>query len=212
MRQAFLVALLLATRLQAAPAVSLCDLNADPGAYDHKVIEVTAFVSHGFEDFTLFDPRCSTEFPNVWLEYGGTFASGTIYCCELGSERSRPAPLVVDGVTTSIIVDRNLKKFDALIQRDPPSIVHATLRGHFFAGRQQERTAGTQFGGFGHFGLFTLLTIEQVVAVDADDLRDVDYRAYADEPDLTDDECFSGKPPRGAVLRGVDAAAARRRR
>src|SRR5260370_21897167 len=40
--------------------VSLCELQKDVDAYNHKLIEVTAFVSHGFEDFTLFDPTCNT--------------------------------------------------------------------------------------------------------------------------------------------------------
>jgi hypothetical protein len=55
-------------------------LSKDPAAFNHQLIEVTAFVSHGFENFTLYDPLCSG-WPGVWLEYGGTAASGTMYCC-----------------------------------------------------------------------------------------------------------------------------------
>ena len=50
-------------------------------AIDRMVVEVTAFVSHGFEHFTLFDPRCESKEPGVWLEYGGRMGSRTIYCC-----------------------------------------------------------------------------------------------------------------------------------
>ena len=45
--------------------VNIC--QSDPVAYNHKLIEVSAFVSLGFEDFTLFDPNCAA-WPSVWLE------------------------------------------------------------------------------------------------------------------------------------------------
>ena len=44
--------------------VSVCELKRDPLAFNHKLVEVTGFISHGFEDFTLFDPECS-EWPGV---------------------------------------------------------------------------------------------------------------------------------------------------
>ena len=55
--------------------VSVCELKKDPGFYNHKLIEVTGFVSQGFENFTLFDPTCS-DWPDTWLEYGGTRPRG----------------------------------------------------------------------------------------------------------------------------------------
>jgi hypothetical protein len=170
-------------------SVTFCDLIAKPQEYDREVVEVVAFVSHGFEDFTLFDPRCSSEMPRVWLEYGGTFSSGTIYCCGIGDERVREAPLVVDDVVTTIVDDRTLRQFDRLVQRAPDSIVHATLRGHFFAGEKRDLPGGTFWTGYGHFGLYSLFVIEQVVAVDAHDLRNVDYRASVDPPELADVSC-----------------------
>src|SRR5580704_11993161 len=38
--------------------VTICELTKDPAAYNQKLIEVTGFVSHGFEDFTFLDPSC----------------------------------------------------------------------------------------------------------------------------------------------------------
>src|SRR5260221_4835692 len=76
--------------------VNLCDLKTDPETYNHKLIEVTGFASHGFEDFGLFDPSCPS-FPYVWLEYGGTKKSGTMYCCGVSADRNRPKELVVEG-------------------------------------------------------------------------------------------------------------------
>jgi hypothetical protein len=58
-------------------SATVCQLKSDPPAYNHKLVEVTGFVSHDFEDFTLFDPTCPS-WPAVWLEYGGKEKSGTI--------------------------------------------------------------------------------------------------------------------------------------
>src|ERR1051326_6422666 len=135
---------------------SLCEVISAPLEYNRKLVDITAFVSHGFEDFTLFDPACASYIPAVWVEYGGTFASGTIYCCGVGDERLRSSPLVVDGTETSIVRDQNLRSFDKLIQRGPDSIVHASLRGWFFAGEKTKGRNGPSWRGYGHFGLFSL--------------------------------------------------------
>jgi len=36
----------------------VCQLLADPAAYNHKLVEVTGVASKGFEDFTLSEPGC----------------------------------------------------------------------------------------------------------------------------------------------------------
>lgn len=177
--------------VHAETPVTLCDLITDPAAYDRKVVEIAAFVSHGFEDFTLFDPRCSDETPRVWVEYGGKFASGTIFCCGLGDQRSRAEPLIVEDIVTTIADDQRLLQFDRLVQREPDSVVRATLRGRFFAGEKRELPGGTFWVGYGHFGLFSLFVIEKVVFVEPQDLRHVDYRASADQPEITGVGCYS---------------------
>ena len=172
-------------------ATSLCDVMADPGAFDHQTLDLTAFVSHGFEDFTLFDPVCPEGPTPIWVEYGGTFASGTIYCCGVGDERSRKEPLVVDGITTTIVHDRELERFDGLVQQEPDSVVHATLRGRFFAASKPDGQHAALFTGYGHFGMCSLFVIEQVLAVDPWKLRGVDYRSSPDFPELSEAGCFS---------------------
>lgn len=52
-----------------AERVSVCQLKNDPAAFNHHLVEVTAFVSHDFEDFSVFDPDCQSRF-DIWLEYG----------------------------------------------------------------------------------------------------------------------------------------------
>jgi len=74
--------------------VTICQLKSAPAAYNHKLVEVTGFVSHAFEDFTVFDPTCPS-WPGVWLEYGGKAKSGTMYCCGVTADRHRPKELKV---------------------------------------------------------------------------------------------------------------------
>lgn len=163
--------------------VTLCRLKNDPAAYNHKLIEVTGFISHGFEDFTLFDPSCSSRF-DVWLEYGGTAASGTMYCCGVTAERRRPKQLVVEGIPIPLIDDEQFREFDKLLQRRPDSVVRATIVGRFFSGEQVKYPAGTFWGGYGHMGCCSLLAIQQVISVDTQARGDLDYGASADQPDI----------------------------
>lgn len=83
------------THAQEPEKVTLCQLQSDPAAFNHHLVEMTAFASRGFEDFTLFDPTCSSS-PAVWLEYGGTLDSGAMDCCGVPTDRRRPAELVVE--------------------------------------------------------------------------------------------------------------------
>lgn len=153
---------------QDAPVkLSLCELKKDPAAYHQKLIEITAFVSHGFEDFTLFDPACPT-WPDVWLQYG---------------ERS---PLVIEKIRVELVADERFAEFLKLIQRPPDSVVRATLVGRFFAKKQTEQRRG---GGYGHMGCCSLLAIQQVVAVERQDSTELDYRAWAEQPDIEKKGC-----------------------
>lgn len=171
-----------------AVKVSPCELKKDPGAFNHKLVEITGFVSHGFEDFTLFDLSCSS-WPEVWLEYGGTDKSGTMYCCGVTSDRSRPKPLVVENITVPLIDDARFREFDRLIQRRPDSVVRATILGRFFAGEQVKYPRGTSWGGYGHMGCCSLLAIQQIVSVDPQDRSDLDYGASADQPHIENSGC-----------------------
>jgi hypothetical protein len=163
--------------------VTLCQLTQDPAAYNHKLVEVTAFVSHGFEDFTLFDPNCPSAQFRVWLEYGGTAASGTIYCCGGTAKRSRPKQLRVENVPIPLVSDKRFREFDRLLQHPPDSVAHATIVGRFFAGNA---SAPQSPGGYGHLGCCSLLAIQQVLSVDPHDRDDLDYGASVDAPE---EEC-----------------------
>lgn len=168
--------------------VNICQLKNDPAAYNHKLIQVTGFVSHGFEDFTLFDPSCVSR-PAVWLEYGGTVVSGTMYCCGVTAARSRPEQLIVEDIPITLVDDERFREFDKLLHRPPDSVVHATIVGRFFSGEQIEYPAGKSWGGYGHMGCCSLLAIQQVVSVDPQDRDDLDYGASADQPNIDKEGC-----------------------
>lgn len=164
--------------------VSLCQVKANPPAYNHKLIEVTGFVSQGFENFTISDPSCSSGF-SIWLEYGGTAASGTMYCCGVTAERKRPKQLVVEDIPIPLVEDELFRTFDKRLQRPPDSTVHATIVGRFFSGEKIELPGGTIYGNYGHMGCCSLLAIQQVVSVDNQQRSDLDYGASYDQPDTS---------------------------
>jgi hypothetical protein len=146
--------------------VSVCALQADPAAYDHKMIDVRAVVSHGFEDFTLSDPACEPR-SRIWLEYGGLVDSDTEYCCGVKAGTPRGTALVVEGIATRLIDDALFRRFDAAVRVRRHVSFGVHLIGRFFAGQKQRTPKGDFWGGYGHLGCCSLLVIEQVLDVEA---------------------------------------------
>lgn len=145
--------------------------------------------SHGFEDFSLFDPDC-LPWMGIWLEYGGTEKSGTMYCCGVTASRSRPTPLKVEGIPVPLVKDEQFRSFDELIQHPPDRLVHATLIGRFFSGHPRKTVSGElSEAGYGHMGCCSLLTIQEVVTVDGQGRDDIDYRAGYEQPDIDKTGC-----------------------
>jgi hypothetical protein len=167
--------------------VTICQLKDNPVAHNHELIEVTGFVSHGFEDFGIFDPTCGS-FPYVWLEYGGKVKSGTMYCCGVTDTRSRRSELIVENIQVPLVDDEQFKTFDNLIHVPPSSLVHATIVGRFFAGKIHYPKAA-RYGGYGHMGCCSLLAIQQVVSVDPHDREDADYSLSPDQPRIGEVGC-----------------------
>ena len=170
--------------------VTACKIKNDPAAYSHKLVQIEGFISHGFEDFTFFDPNCPYS-PMIWLEYGGLVASGTIYCCGPTNARSRQKQLTVEGVSVPLTADDRFRQFDQLIHDQPDTVIHATVLGRFFPGnREKDRGKSGDWGGYGHFGCCSLLAIQQVLSVDPHDRGDdLDYRSSPDQPDLDKLKC-----------------------
>ncbi len=157
-------------------AVSLCEVKAHPENFLHKLIEVTATASHGFEDSMVEDPRCQwpNGGPGVWMEYGGTRSTNTMYCCGFSPKPDRAKTLVVDGISLDLADDETFREFDKRLhpthsepQRGSDT-VRATMRGRIFA--RYEGIGGTQqnpgWRGYGHMGCCMLFVVTQVVSLD----------------------------------------------
>lgn len=162
----------------------VCHIKADPAAFNHKLVEVEGFVTHGYEDFSLNDMQCA-DYPGIWLEYGGTEKSDTIYCCGPTAGSSRPKELVVEGISVPLLENELFQGFNQRIH--PPkyesAMVRATLVGRFFAGRKQTYPNGyTAWEGFGHFGCCSLLAISEVKAVDLENRGDLDQEMVPPVP------------------------------
>jgi hypothetical protein len=174
-------------------SVSVCDLSTNRAAYNHKLIQVEGFISHDFEDFTLFDPTCRSL--SIWIEYGGRRKSDTVYCCGPTAGKSRSQDLIVENLSLPLVDDETFEAFDREIQ--PPfrsgkfgSVVHATLIGRFFAGRQDTGQNGEKWwAGYGHMGCCSLFVIQEVVAVSPQERDDLDYGASPDQPDIEKAGC-----------------------
>jgi hypothetical protein len=67
----FALCSVLAARSEETVTVTACQLKNTPPAFHHVLVDVSGFVSHGFEDFTLFDPTCPS-----WLPGFGSNGAG----------------------------------------------------------------------------------------------------------------------------------------
>jgi hypothetical protein len=94
--------------------VSLCEVKAQPENFLRKLVEVTATASHGFEDSMVEDSRCPwpNAGPGVWMEYGGTRSTNTMYCCGFSPKPDREKPLSFDGMLLELVDDQTFRELD----------------------------------------------------------------------------------------------------
>jgi len=175
--------------------VSLCQLGKDPGSFNQMPVEVAAFVSHGFEDSFIYEAGCGERYSGIWMEYGGTASTATMYCCGTSPKSSRPAVLTVEGVELPLVENDNFKTLNTLLHKDNGRTVRATLRGTFFSGKQDPYGNGkTNFwGGYGHMGCCSLFVIQEVVSVLPHNVGGLDYGSSIDQPDTDKEGCGSYK-------------------
>jgi hypothetical protein len=145
-----------------AAHVSVCQIVADPGHYNHQLLTLTANVSFHFEGHQLDDPACPQN-PDrtdhvvlIWWTYGGMREP---------THEARARPLAIEGITTSLVEDPPFRQFDALLDQAKSPMFQATLVGWYFAGESLGPPGRTLQGGFGHKGCCTLFVIKQVLAV-----------------------------------------------
>ncbi len=166
--------------------VTYCEVSKDPVAYNHQVLRLTGFVTHGFEDFEISEPDCPTQGFSIWLMYGGKAESGTVYCCPGESGRdTRSKALTIDGVGVPLEDDQVFQQFRRLLQQERDTTVRGTFVGTFFSGNKVSRNELTYWSGYGHLGCCSLLVLQRIEAFEPHDRTDLDYTAesgwYEDE-------------------------------
>ncbi len=171
--------------------VDVCSLFADPGAYDHKLVQVTGFFSRGFEDSNLYQPTCVGEKATfgIWVEIGGKGGSGVIYCCGTSPYTTRPKDLIVEKMSIPMIDDDQYKKFTDTLTDRSGGLAFATAVGRFFSGKKNTYPRGTFWGGYGHMGCCSLFVLQQVISVGSRDTPGVDYSHRSEWPDPEKEGC-----------------------
>jgi hypothetical protein len=145
----------------------ICAVLGTPSAYNGKLIRITGLIARDFETFWIASSKCSDAKP-LWIEYGGSKpADGLIWHEGPEHPGDDGAPLVVDGVRTSLEADAVFRKFDALTNSlKRAKRARATIVGWVFAaGTYQDDAGNTQETGFGPYGMYSLLVIKKVDAV-----------------------------------------------
>jgi|SRR5215472_13891019 len=151
---------------------TLCEIKAHPENFQHKLVEFRATASHGFEDSMVEESTCpwpKNGNPGVWMEFGGTRSTDTMYCCGFNPKPDRPANLQVDGVEVPLVDDDLFRHFNKALhpERAQPGksvTVDAILRGRIFANRVRYGRP-EHWGGYGHMGCCMLFVVTQVVSV-----------------------------------------------
>jgi hypothetical protein len=158
--------------------VTYCELAKDPAAYNHELLRLTAFVTHGFEDFSLTQPNCANppEHFSVWIMYGGKAESNTVYCCPgEGGGETRSEPLTVEGIHIPLISNKVFQQFADLLKRESDTTVRVKVVGRFFSGEKQAFNGTTYWRGFGHLGCCSLFVIQRVDWFAPHTRSDLDY-------------------------------------
>lgn len=172
---------------QVATKVSLCEIKQDPAAFNQQLVQVSVFVSHGFEEFSALDPECEFS-PEVWIEYGGKTSSGTVFCCGATENVERGKNIKLEGIEIPLVRNDRFLGFDKLLRAEGDTMIHATLVGRFFAG---QRIDGGNWRGYGHMGCCSLFVLQEVIESAPHTRPDLDYGSSYDQPDLSKLKCGS---------------------
>ena len=160
--------------------ITNCDLSRNPAAYNHELVRLSAFVTHGFEDFHFVDPTCNTPGFSLWVMYGGKAETDTAYCCpgEAGA-KTRPEPLSIEGIQIPLDDDDVFKRFTNLLTKEWDTTVRLTAVGRFFSGEKQTVNGKTSWGGAGHLDCCSLFVIQRVESFEPHTRNDLDYTSEA---------------------------------
>lgn len=186
--------------------VSYCELARNPAAHNHELVRLNAFVTHGFENFTLADPSCvPPPHSSIWVMYGGKAESRTVYCCPgEGGRTLRPKALEVESVQIPLVVDRVFLQFTQLLKKEPDTTVRFTAIGRFFSGKEETLKDSTYWGGYGHMGCCSLFVIQKIEGIEPHTRSDLDYTSDAGWYEPEGCEIQSGRNIRYISLQDFD--------
>lgn len=126
---------LFAQQTELAIKTTLCEIKRDPMAFNKKLVEVSGYATHGFEDSMFDDPTCFEGHGRlgIWMEYGGTSSVNTMFCCGF-SPSNKKKQLVVQDVEVPLVQDKLFDRFDTLLHSKPREdiSIRATVRGYVF--------------------------------------------------------------------------------
>lgn len=149
-----------------AQDVDICAVLHNPFDYDHKLVRVSGLIARDFETFWIESPKCSDAHP-VWIEYGGPRPADGIRWHEGPENPSDDSPLVIEGITTSLVVDRQFKRFDAITKNlKRRKRAQATLVGWIVSAGVAKSADGSEeeigYGPYGEYSLFVIRKVESV--------------------------------------------------
>ncbi len=188
LRHVVFVLLLAAPCAAQVVETTVCEILANPAAFEGKTVRLRGHVMLQLEDFSITE-MCpgKSEAGAIWLEYGYPEPSPTPYCCPGGwDEKGKP---IFSTPRVTLVRDRNFEQLKRYLsaRRDgkdnygddcdryrPAAAecrkyeVTATLTGRLFGVIPPDQFAG----GFGHFGMFPAkLVIRRVEDVSATEIK-----------------------------------------
>lgn len=161
--------------------ITYCELAQNPDAFNHALLRMTAFVTHGFEDFHLADVCANRQQHfSVWVTYGGTTKSETVHCCSNeDTSGSRSQSLAIEGIEIPVVESETFRRFQELLRKEADTAVRVTVVGRFFAGDKATTSGVSYWRGYGHLGCCSLFVVQQLESFEPHSRQDVDYTAEA---------------------------------
>ena len=144
----------------------ICEVLSNPFAYDHKLLRLTGLVTRDFETFWIKGSKCADAKP-LWIEYGGPKPADGPEWHDGPANPSENAPLVIEGITTSLEADSKFRKFDSITKSlKRGRRARATLVGWIVsAGVEKDEAGSEEEVGYGPYGMYSLLVIQKVDSV-----------------------------------------------
>jgi hypothetical protein len=144
----------------------ICAVLSNPSAYDHKLLRLTGSVIRDFETFWIEGSKCVDAEP-LWIEYGGPTPADGFAWHDAPEHPSADAPLLIEGIRTSLTADAKFLKFDSVTKslkrgKKARVIVVGWIVGK---GAYKDDAGSEEESGYGPYGMYSLLVIQKVESV-----------------------------------------------